>query len=188
MSAFHPVIAVIVLLGTCSAFGQSNQRFNVRVYHDDTFPTGCPSGNPDCSLLSCDVLQSDYGRLSVLRFTPLEALHCTGDVNASGVVNVSDLLFVIAHYGTCADPQNCPGDVNDDGVVNNADLLEVVRQWGPCAGFAGFGGGGDAAAQALQDCISSCDEEFPEGGQKFADCVGACIESLCSQGLIECGE
>lgn len=50
------------------------------------------------------------------------------DINGDGVVNVSDLLAVLAGWGVCpAGP--CPGDVNGDGQVGVADLLSVLSAW-----------------------------------------------------------
>jgi hypothetical protein len=53
---------------------------------------------------------------------------CAGDVNLDGTVNITDLLGVIAAWGT-ADPAS---DLNDDGVVNIVDLLGVISAWGNC--------------------------------------------------------
>ncbi|MCI0364314.1 MAG: dockerin type I domain-containing protein [Phycisphaerales bacterium] len=50
-----------------------------------------------------------------------------GDVNADGVVNIHDLLAVIASWGAC---QCCLADANYDGVVNVSDLLIVIQTWG----------------------------------------------------------
>lgn len=48
-----------------------------------------------------------------------------GDANGDGVVNVEDLLIVLAQWGT-AGPE---GDVNHDGIVNVEDLLMVLANW-----------------------------------------------------------
>ena len=54
-----------------------------------------------------------------------------GDTNGDGVVNVTDLLAVIAAWGPCpAPPATCPADLNGDGLVNVADLLIVITNWG----------------------------------------------------------
>ncbi len=57
-----------------------------------------------------------------------------GDVNGDGVVNITDLLAVIAAWGVCPVPANCPADVAPigagDGVVNITDLLTVISHWG----------------------------------------------------------
>lgn len=57
------------------------------------------------------------------------------DLNGDGVVNVSDLLFVISNWGACpAPPAGCPADVapqpSGNGVVNVSDLLFVIQNWG----------------------------------------------------------
>ncbi len=53
---------------------------------------------------------------------------CRADINFDDVVNVSDLLFVIAQWGSfCTE-----ADINGDEVVNVVDLLEVIGVWGPC--------------------------------------------------------
>jgi hypothetical protein len=50
------------------------------------------------------------------------------DVDGDGMVNVNDLLIVIAAWGL-----NGPlGDVNQDGIVGVNDLLIVIANWGPC--------------------------------------------------------
>ena len=48
------------------------------------------------------------------------------DVNGDGVVNVLDLLAVIAAWGSPGGPE----DVNSDGVVDVLDLLAVIAAWG----------------------------------------------------------
>lgn len=53
-----------------------------------------------------------------------------GDVNGDGVVNVGDLLAVIATWGPCPVGLACPGDLNDDDQVNVQDLLMVINDWG----------------------------------------------------------
>jgi hypothetical protein len=53
-----------------------------------------------------------------------------GDVNDDGVVNVDDLLLVIAAWGPCPPPNLCEADFNANGVVNIDDLLTVIYNWG----------------------------------------------------------
>ncbi|MCH2134075.1 MAG: right-handed parallel beta-helix repeat-containing protein [Phycisphaerales bacterium] len=52
--------------------------------------------------------------------------NCSGDVNDDGVVNVTDILIVIAEYGS----DSPLGDVNDDGLVDVNDLLQVLTEFG----------------------------------------------------------
>jgi hypothetical protein len=49
-----------------------------------------------------------------------------GDINADGVVNVEDLLLLLAAWGNPGGPE----DVNGDGVVNVEDLLILLANWG----------------------------------------------------------
>ena len=51
---------------------------------------------------------------------------CTGDYDASGQVNVGDLLTLLDGWGTAV------GDLNDDGLTDVEDLLILIAAWGPC--------------------------------------------------------
>ncbi len=54
-----------------------------------------------------------------------------GDVNGDGVVNIEDLLAVIAAWGPCPPPPDaCAADVDGNGIVNISDLLLVIGNWG----------------------------------------------------------
>ena len=49
------------------------------------------------------------------------------DVNADGVVNIQDLVFVAANLGAIGQHA---ADVNADGVVNILDLVQVAGAFG----------------------------------------------------------
>jgi hypothetical protein len=53
---------------------------------------------------------------------------CPADVNGDSIVDVLDLLAVLAAWGAAGGPE----DINGDGIVNVLDLLEVLGAWGPC--------------------------------------------------------
>jgi hypothetical protein len=53
---------------------------------------------------------------------------CLGDINNDGLVNVTDLLTIIAAWGT-NDPN---ADVDADGIVAVGDLLAAIANWGNC--------------------------------------------------------
>jgi hypothetical protein len=53
---------------------------------------------------------------------------CSGDVDGSGTVDVTDILAIVAAWGT-NDPD---ADINGDGIVNVSDMLEAIAGWGPC--------------------------------------------------------
>ncbi len=54
---------------------------------------------------------------------------CTADINGDGVVDVLDLLKLLAAWGMTGDMAE---DVNDDGVVDVLDLIMLLGWWGPC--------------------------------------------------------
>lgn len=54
---------------------------------------------------------------------------CVGDLNSDGVVDVSDLLILLAAWGNCG---NCEADITNDGVVDVSDLLALLAAWGAC--------------------------------------------------------
>ncbi len=54
---------------------------------------------------------------------------CPADVTGEGVVDVLDLLAVLAAWDETGD---VPEDITGDGVVDVLDLLEVLAAWGPC--------------------------------------------------------
>jgi hypothetical protein len=53
---------------------------------------------------------------------------CRADLNNDGIVNVRDVLAVVAAFGNLGGPE----DINQDGIVNMLDLLEVVAGFGSC--------------------------------------------------------
>ena len=55
---------------------------------------------------------------------------CPADVTGDEVVDVSDLLAVLAAWGSTGG--EIPEDVNADGIVDVLDVLEVLASWGPC--------------------------------------------------------
>ena len=52
---------------------------------------------------------------------------CLNDINADLVVNIVDLLHVIAEWGG-----HSLGDVNYDGIVDTDDVLSSLSAWGNC--------------------------------------------------------
>jgi len=59
-----------------------------------------------------------------------ECVDCPADVTGDGVVDVLDLLAVLAAWG--ASGGGLPEDITGDGIVDVLDLLEVLGAWGPC--------------------------------------------------------
>jgi subtilisin family serine protease len=72
--------------------------------------------------------QVDNVRIHVTQLA-CEPLGCTSDLNGDGMVNVSDLLALLAAWGPCS---GCGADLNNDGQVNVTDLLILLGDWGSC--------------------------------------------------------
>ncbi|MHC4948719.1 MAG: hypothetical protein ACYTG1_10710 [Planctomycetota bacterium] len=96
------------------------------------------SGDPTISGLDSWAAYSATGgplalALEVDRRVRITALadECRSDVNASGAVDVTDLLAVLGLWGPCP-PGPCPEDTDCDGQVAVGDLLDVLADWGPC--------------------------------------------------------
>ena len=80
------------------------------------------NGLPD----SCDI---DSGSSSDVNLNDIpDECECLGDVTLDGTVDVTDMLTVIATWGTTGPL----GDANLDGTIDIADLLFVLSTWGPC--------------------------------------------------------
>ncbi len=58
---------------------------------------------------------------------------CLADVNEDELVDVVDLLAVLAAWGQTG--SDLPEDVNYDGIVDVLDILIVLAAWGPCPQF-----------------------------------------------------
>lgn len=54
-----------------------------------------------------------------------------GDLDCNGIVNIFDLLALIAAWGPCPPPPaGCPADLDADGSVGILDLLTLLANWG----------------------------------------------------------
>jgi hypothetical protein len=80
------------------------------------------NGSPD----ECDILSGQSADTN-LDGIPDECA-CLADLNGDGIVDVTDILSLIEHFGTTG-PQ---GDVDGDGFVGVDDLLILINAWGPC--------------------------------------------------------
>ena len=97
----------------------------------DLIPDECQPGLLDCDgdmvpdaeeLAKGTQIDANYDGV------PDDCPTCSGDTNADGLVNLTDLLNVIGAWGTSGPS----GDTNNDGTVNLADLLNVIGGWGGC--------------------------------------------------------
>jgi len=57
-----------------------------------------------------------------------DSCECLADTNSDGIVDVTDVLFVVALWGS----NNPKGDVDYNGIVDVSDMLIVVGNWGSC--------------------------------------------------------
>ncbi len=47
-------------------------------------------------------------------------------MNGDGLVNIDDILLILAAWGPC---DGCPEDVDGNNVVDFQDLLVVLKNW-----------------------------------------------------------
>jgi len=59
-----------------------------------------------------------------------DEIACEGDINNDGVVSVTDVLLIIADWGS----NNPETDIDGDGIVAVGDLLIAIGNWGSCEG------------------------------------------------------
>ena len=54
---------------------------------------------------------------------------CPSDINGDNTTDVSDILMLVAAWGS----NDVNADVNGDGVINVSDLSIMIEAWGPCS-------------------------------------------------------
>ena len=54
---------------------------------------------------------------------------CDDGEDGNGVIDVSDLLVLLANWGPCP-TGSCAADLNDDGSIDVSDLLMLLGNWG----------------------------------------------------------
>ena len=63
-------------------------------------------------------------------FVELELTTAHGDITGDGVVDLSDLAELIAHYRTTSGATYEDGDLDGDGDVDLSDLAELLSAYG----------------------------------------------------------
>jgi hypothetical protein len=91
------------------------------------FPTVIPPGQTAHLLLSAEAATVESSLQIDAQFIFVGEAANPGDVNGDGVVNVTDLLAVIAQWGPCSG--KCNADLDGDGHVGVTDLLIVLENW-----------------------------------------------------------
>jgi len=110
--------------------------------------SGIPALNDARNVTLRYTLSRNAGAPSATRFITIDNLQlnadvilpCPADLTGNDVVNVSDLLALIANWGPCDAPcppvrprdPICAGDLDGDCVVNVTDLLDLIDEWGEC--------------------------------------------------------
>ncbi len=87
-------------------------------FHDDSGTAD--TGNPDGVNHMVDIGPYEFQGVTAL----------PGDIDGNGVVNIADLLMLLAAWGRCGDCGNCPEDLNGDCTVGITDLLILLANWG----------------------------------------------------------
>jgi hypothetical protein len=134
--AYNQAIPVPALVD-CNNNGQQDAfeiaLGTVRDCNQSGIPDTCefPSASTDCNNNGipdlCDVTSAFSLDING-NFVPDEC-ECSGDVDGNGVVDVDDIIDVIASWGALGDN---PADVNNDDVVGAADLAIVLAGYGNC--------------------------------------------------------
>ena len=85
------------------------------------------------SINGADALRGTLSQLSRMSndSEPPAAEPCPGDSNGDEVVDIMDLLALLAQWGSC---DGCSADYNNSGVVDIEDLLIMLGGWGACDG------------------------------------------------------
>jgi hypothetical protein len=87
----------------------------------DTFRIRCTASD----LGEASLVEAGFDAVLIDKYYCDDSMSC--DINDDGVVNVDDLLLVIAAWGPCP---GCDADVNGDDTVGVDDLLLVIACWG----------------------------------------------------------
>lgn len=97
--------------------------------------------DPDCCSLVCEIepscCDSEWTQACADAAFTICAAPCPGDIPfvSPGVVNVTDLLFLLASWGTTGPPRpraDLAPVPSGDGQVNVTDLLALLAGWGTC--------------------------------------------------------
>jgi len=98
-----------------------------RPYDDEAIAVALPD---DQSLDGYAAISVWCEEFSVSFTSALFLSSCPADVTGDQVVDVLDLLAVLAAWGDTG--QGLPEDISGDGVVDVVDVLQVLSAWGSC--------------------------------------------------------
>lgn len=136
-------MTTVTVLGDVATYGAMGDTYEITDYHlSDASPcvdTGDPSFVPDYDERDVDgqmrIRDGDGDAVAYVdRGADEFGSHCPGDVNDDGVVNLSDLAELLAHYDMTTGATWADGDVyppdSGDGAVNQSDLAELLAHYG----------------------------------------------------------
>lgn len=86
-------------------------------------------GQSDIAVLHGDPDPDGNGGLLAVHTAMSDQHPNFGDLNGDGIVDVSDLLILLANWGPCPRDNECLGDINNDDVVDVSDLLLLLANW-----------------------------------------------------------
>ncbi|MFN0137143.1 MAG: right-handed parallel beta-helix repeat-containing protein [Phycisphaerae bacterium] len=91
------------------------------------FPVALPAGTVVTATATDPLFNtSEFSMCVVIPAPPA----CPGDVNGDGVVNLTDLSILLAHFGVMSGATLADGDLNGDGDVDLSDLSDLLANFG----------------------------------------------------------
>lgn len=90
------------------------------INHNGDEAEASPDLDLEDRIMGANIDRGPYERISSV---------CTGDVDQDGQAGFSDILAILAAWGSCS---SCPEDLDGDGEVGFPEILLVLAGWGPC--------------------------------------------------------
>lgn len=84
------------------------------------------------AILTTMIVQYEDGTVEEISevVTYVPGITIVGDLDGNGIINVFDLLELLAQWGECDDCDDCPADLDGGCSVNVFDLLLLLGNWG----------------------------------------------------------
>lgn len=87
------------------------------------------SGDGQTALIGSRLRDLEYFNQGAAYVFDLTGSACS-DISGDGIVDITDLVVLLALWGDCGYPFNCPADLNGDCITNVRDLLVLFANWG----------------------------------------------------------
>jgi len=88
------------------------------------------NGDDKPDILTADV-NGGYISIHLSMVDQAGCSQCYGDLSGNSIVDVPDIIQLIADWGPCEDTC-CPSDLNRNGSVEVNDIIEIISAWGAC--------------------------------------------------------